>query len=767
MEDIFEPKSLNIKNLFGSPDSLFQVPIYQRPYSWEDEEVEKLWEDLYGAYENQEENSNYFLGSIITIPKDNGYQDIVDGQQRITTLMILFCVIRDLYPNINQNIDIGENSQVIKMKRIKGFICDVDDRTRLKLQTQPSDQNDLEQCVLKVGATSEETLSGQDKKSVKFKFIQTAKIFKEKLSSIEEEEVGRFVNYIGNYVKIIKITCKDRSFAVKLFQVLNDRGKDLDPSDLIKSDLLNNLPESKHEQFIADWNQVKNTIKDFDCKGEMDDMFTLYVYYHLGANPKKSTYEEMKSISKNKDSNQIINDFKEFCSLYKDQLSNSSNKIINCLWYLNWGMHWNAVLITALKEKFSEYQGLVSELRRYYYLNWIAGKTVNTIKQISFNLIKFIKEGKSLSFIKEELEKKLKADNIFQLALSHLSYDVSRTSWIKPVLMMMEYHQTDGDDKDFVRLDRTVHCEHILPVQYKEISGWEHISETVAENYLNSIGNLTLLGGRKNIEASNNPFKVKLNVYKGRGKYNDSKKGVTNFQITQKIAQDVSEGHIKQWDKKAMKDRWNWFLNELEELLRIDTSSIRLDEQNKIEDIKNQVISISTYKKEQSEKELSERKNRKEERKQKNKEFFNQFISEIKEEYPDFDLKHLTNNAVRVDLLKPFSHITVFRTVNSDHYIDSHHYIGMFWAVREETANSALFHLIKEDSSRPNSFQIYDDYLSMSSIVLEEKERFKDIYDPSSYPEQIKFLKENLILLYRYMAQKISELEKSNQQKVG
>ena len=286
--------------------------------------MERLWEDLYDAYENQEKNPNYFLGSIITIPKGNGYQDIVDGQQRITTLMILFCVIRDLYPNINQSIDVSKNSHVIKMKRIKGFICDADDRTRLKLQTHPSDQNDFEQCVLKDGASFEEISLEQDEESVKFKFKQTAKIFREKLLDIGEKETGKFVNYIGNYVKIIKIACKGRSFAVKLFQVLNDRGKELDPSDLIKSDLLLNLPEeSKHEQFNADWNQVKSIIEGVDCDKNMDEMFTLYVYYHLGANPKRSVYEEMKNISKNKDSNQIINDFKEFCSLYKNQLSNS------------------------------------------------------------------------------------------------------------------------------------------------------------------------------------------------------------------------------------------------------------------------------------------------------------------------------------------------------------------------------------------------------------------------------------------------------------
>ena len=166
--------------------------------------------------------------------------------------MILFCVIRDLYPNINQNINVNENSKVIKIKRIKGFICDADDRTRLKLLTHTSHQNDFEECILKEGATDGTQLKN-NKDSVKDKFIQVSDIFKEKLSEIEEEETGKFLNYIGNYVKMIKITCKDRSFAVKLFQVLNNRGKDLKASDLIKSALISKLPDNKHKQFIADW----------------------------------------------------------------------------------------------------------------------------------------------------------------------------------------------------------------------------------------------------------------------------------------------------------------------------------------------------------------------------------------------------------------------------------------------------------------------------------------------------------------------------------
>src|SRR6478735_1003669 len=105
MEEPFKPLSLSIKELFGNADALYKIPKYQRPYKWENEQVEKLWDDIYEAFENDEQN--YFLGSIITAkPRDDeksAYVDVVDGQQRLTTLMILCCVVRDLYPNINSS----------------------------------------------------------------------------------------------------------------------------------------------------------------------------------------------------------------------------------------------------------------------------------------------------------------------------------------------------------------------------------------------------------------------------------------------------------------------------------------------------------------------------------------------------------------------------------------------------------------------------------------------------------------------------------------
>ncbi|MBK9293912.1 MAG: DUF262 domain-containing protein [Oligoflexia bacterium] len=139
VEDTFKPESLPIKDLFGNNNSLFQVPDYQRPYSWIDEQVEALWDDIFNAYTNNSANSqadqNYFLGSIIVVPGEGGYQDVVDGQQRLTTLMILFCVVRDLFPNINSKSD-ANDPNIIRGKRLKRFIFDDEERGRLKFHTR-------------------------------------------------------------------------------------------------------------------------------------------------------------------------------------------------------------------------------------------------------------------------------------------------------------------------------------------------------------------------------------------------------------------------------------------------------------------------------------------------------------------------------------------------------------------------------------------------------------------------------------------------------
>ena len=576
MEDVFTPKSLSIKTLFT--ESLFQVPNYQRPYSWKDEQVEQLWDDIYNSYINKDKN--YFLGSVITVEQENGKrEDIVDGQQRLTTLMILFCMIRDIYPDINKDVDTEENTQAVTIKTLETCIKDVEGRKRIHhLATQPVNQNDFEKVILK--KIDVKNLKKPSKKQindeVKNRFLNTAYIFKEKIEELVEEknkkEIGNFVNYLFNKVKIIKICCENRSFAIKLFQILNNRGLDLTHSDLIKSSLMSRLEKDKQEQFISDWNSTVQTIKDINDMS-MDDLFILYEYYQLAANPKNSLSDEINKIFEKKDSNEAINEFKEFCKLYKKSICDAKDKVIYSFWYIPWSMYWKAILLTALKEKFPDYKELAKALRRFYYIYWIAGKTLTKVKQTSFNIINWVTNKESISDIKKALNEKIEKDGVLSQAIDNLKgKHAYYGKWIKPVLLMIEYHQGDDSNLNYIEWNNKLHTEHILPVEYKKHNKWNHITPKVEEEFLHSIGNLTLLSGKKNIKASNAPFEEKLKIYEGKDKYENKSEGITTFKITQKIVNDSKSENCPIWDEHRMKSRRNWYLKKIENLLDIDCS---------------------------------------------------------------------------------------------------------------------------------------------------------------------------------------------------
>lgn len=592
MEEPFKPLSLSIRELFGNADALYKIPQYQRPYKWEDEQVDQLWDDVYEAFQN--EDINYFLGSIITAkPRDDeksAYVDVVDGQQRLTTLMIMFCVIRDLCPDINVK-NIEENPFAVDIDTIHASIALYGKTNRLKLYTHRQHQSDFEELILK-GNTLEvkkpykyQIRSDEDPK---YKFINTACIFREKLKELGEDGSEEFINYLFNQVKIIRIDCKNRDFAIKLFQVLNARGMDLTAADLIKSFLLeklyskyrddNETSKMKEEQFISDWRDMEQSIKA--CDISLNDLFIIYEYHILGQNPKKSLYDELQNAFADKEPNIVISGIKKFADIYFKEIYEGEDKILFSFWYIRWNMYWKSILLTALHTKYPDYEKLKKQLRRFYYLYWIAGKTLSQIKQTSFNIIKWVKENKPISYIEDELNKKLKNDGIESIAIRNLtSENITTEPWIKPLLLMMEYNVTDNSKLAFVDLNKDLHLEHVLPKKYKSFSKWGHITDDIATKWLNSAGNITLLSGAKNIEASNNPFNVKMEVYKGKGKYDDKNDKITAFLITQYIVKDYGAGKYDgMWTLEAMADRWKWFFNEIEEILEIDVTQAIVQE---------------------------------------------------------------------------------------------------------------------------------------------------------------------------------------------
>jgi uncharacterized protein with ParB-like and HNH nuclease domain len=548
---IFKPEAKNVLKIFSDSDSYFQVPDYQRPYSWDDEQIEQLWDDIITAKADGEKT--YFLGPVILINRiQDGYYEVVDGQQRLTTLTILFCVLRDLYfPKDNKILN-----------TIKSL---VDNKFRLRLVTQNHYQNQFEQEILEPGRILKVDPSSIGSKSSKF--INAALIFRNRFQSLAARPgyIAELIEYILHNVVMISIVCTDQSFAIKLFQILNTRGLDLNPADLIKSHLYGRCDQNKHGQFIATWRQIETLAAQ--SSETLDNLLTLYEYYLLAQNPKKSLYEELIAQFKDRNPNEIVYEIKEFILAYND-LIQSESKIIYSLCYLPNKVFWQSILTVARFMKVHDFDDLCKVVRKLYYSYWIAGYTTSKVKQISFTIIALLKQGGGLDMIRKEVDKKLipgaliamlnPGDNVRKRMYENLNDEVYNKAWLKPILILIEYNQTDDSKISFIELGRELHVDHILPEMWHKTKDWNTWDKQAAIKWLNRIGNLTLLSGRKNIAASNNSFQAKKDIYrKGYGT-------VTAFEISKRVAENDN------WLPKQVADRQGWMIQQIEIMLELN-----------------------------------------------------------------------------------------------------------------------------------------------------------------------------------------------------
>jgi uncharacterized protein with ParB-like and HNH nuclease domain len=480
------------------------------------------------------------------IKTDKGYFEVVDGQQRITTLTILFCVLRDFFLKTDRHI-----ADAIKSH--------LNEKYRLRLITQSFYQNQFEQEILNQVKFPTKRLTGEERKHKKY--LNAVLIFKQKLAELAEtggiEAIENLSKYIFRNVVVITITCLRQEHAIKLFQVLNSRGLDLTNADLIKSYLFGELGDDQQkDQFISSWEQIETLSREI--KETTNDLLTYYQYYLIAKNPERTLFEELKNQFKNKNSNEIIHDF---LGLVKSlsTIKAERSKLLYSYVYLPNQVFWKSILATAIKCEYLEFHDLCKELRRLYYCYWIAGFTTSKIKQISYNLINWIKENKPINVIAEGINKKLAEDNVIKRMKENIEGDVYGYSWLKPLLILIEYNLSDSSIAPFIETDKDIHADHILPQGWSEIKEWkENWNEESAEKWLNRIGNITLLSASKNIRARNWKFDEKMDIY--RGKYED---GYTVFIMSQKVADNTN------WTKTELEARQDWILREIGKLFEI------------------------------------------------------------------------------------------------------------------------------------------------------------------------------------------------------
>lgn len=547
MSDYFKPESLTIEAIFSNADSFYQMPIYQRPYSWDKDRVEQLWADIFEAYENHKENpsqdNNYFLGSLVVVKNKNGAYDVVDGQQRITTLTILFCVLRDL------KLD----AITAYNKKIQNSIANlVDDKVRLKLTTQLNNQAIFEEYILNGINFNDLNKNKKDNR-----FLQTASYFKDLIEKVEPNTLNEFVKYLFENTVLIRISCTDESFAIKLFSVLNDRGLDLTSADIIKAHLMQQLDDEKRPQFNEEWKKMETICQQMD--ESLTNVFNLYLYYQTGKNPTSSLQDEFKKEFKDKNANSIVLDLKKFANFLFEINESYNDKDISRLRYLPHSVYWKSILLTAKMVDYEQYDKLKSLLVKYYYQSWIADGTANRIKQTSFNIINKVKGNKSIDEIKS-----IMVENLSEYS-NYLDYldrnNIYSSKWHKPLLLAIEYNQQDN--YPYIEINKNLHTEHILPQEWNDENlNWsDNFDDKTAKLLLNSLGNLTLLSGNKNIRASNRNYADKKEIYIGKGL-----DGKTSFEITKWVFENCPDA----WNADTIQKRKEWLIDEIKKIFEIE-----------------------------------------------------------------------------------------------------------------------------------------------------------------------------------------------------
>ncbi|RLV57763.1 DUF262 domain-containing protein [Parashewanella curva] len=256
-----EAEIKNIKKVLVSDDRFYQIPDYQRPYSWDKDNLSDLIDDLITSYkENKEEN--YFCGSLVLVNNESdGRYDIIDGQQRTTSFTILACVIRDLY--------LSKLSPKAK-KFVSNAIQDEfeSEKRKLKFLTNEQYQIDFEETVLK--EIKFQKVKNVEKAFPDNKYLQNAhflKLFLEERIDEQCIDIDDFTLWLFENVVMTVITCPSQDSAIQIFNVLNDRGMPLSSIDILKSSLMRDL-KSKEDRnaFNAKWEAINADLKfgDFD-----------------------------------------------------------------------------------------------------------------------------------------------------------------------------------------------------------------------------------------------------------------------------------------------------------------------------------------------------------------------------------------------------------------------------------------------------------------------------------------------------------------------
>ncbi len=524
MANEIESNKLYIKDIFAR---WYRIPEYQRPYVWGKDQVNDLLDDISFAQQN-DDKAEYFLGSIVfqtKKTKNEEYQedDLLDGQQRMTTLFLITAIIRDITENeklksiCNDIIFQDENEFDGTPERIR-IIFDIREEVKEfvdKFIKKDSGLNDID--ALKQELKSTKDLSIKNMINVIFE-IQNY------FNRTDTISVENFFKYLNNRVLMIYVSSSSLEDAFKLFTVMNDRGIKLRNSDILKAENLHLVSNTNREKYAKEWEEIENYFEeDFDvflshlrtilvkekARKNLLDEFEENIYFEKGTKKGTSpllakgedTFKYIKKYKKHFDDIFSQDHFDAFGDYKFDNLITIMKNVLPAdLWvapllryYDKFG---NTDLVTFLEK-----------LDNKFSSDWIVGLTP-TSRIENMNIIIKIIDSTDTS---EDLLK----NDIFIINqndfMNVLSENIYGRRFARYVLYKLDYLYGNSDK---INVPSVITVEHILPQTPKDDSQWKSdFTDKEREEWTHKIGNLVLISRRKNSSQGRKDYEDKKTKY--------------------------------------------------------------------------------------------------------------------------------------------------------------------------------------------------------------------------------------------------------------
>jgi len=516
-----------VKELFSNKKTDFLIPDYQRPYAWTEIECATLWDDIFSfAFPDNDysrfdsDNDEYFLGPIVTFKNDDGKLEVIDGQQRLTTLMLL---LRAFYAKFGNMQD--ENSKTTR-SNIEKCIWKTDEFGKpnlaaLKINSEVATDNEKEEflSILKTGIAAKERKSTY---AVNYRFFQ------EKIDWFLQTYPGYFSylpTRILNNCILLPIEAESQDTALRIFSTLNDRGKPLSDSDIFKAQFYKFFADrGEKNRFIKEWKELEElTEKIFHpiSGTPMDELFTRYMYFERAKMGIKSSTTEALRKFYEKDSYSLLKSADTFknlmtlASFWNDVAQQNddrfSERVLRRLFVLNYapnGMWTYFVSVYFMQNR--DHEGILDDEAFYTFLNkitafiWTYAVTnpgVNALRTPVYAEMVNVVNNKPVEFSDFKFDVHAVRNH-----LSNFGFYNARPI-TKSMLAWWAFHD---DHQGLLSLETVLEIEHIYARNRNEK---EHTLSDAKS--VDRLGNKSLLEKRINIRASDYRFVDKVTYYKG------------------------------------------------------------------------------------------------------------------------------------------------------------------------------------------------------------------------------------------------------------